>query len=323
MKNILPSREDLLKGFDKMRLKKISVIIPVKNEEKKINRCLEAIFSQTVKPHEVIVVDGHSSDKTVENAKKFSLKVFYEIYHTRAGACQIGVENANGEFVAFTDADCIPQKDWLENLIKEFNPGIAGVGGSIKNIGENLWEKSINLAMETFLGSANSIQGRFFKDKRYVNSISGCNSMYRREDLLKVGGFDINLSTAEDTEINNKLSTLGKLLYTPHAIISHNHQRGLKDFGKRMYQYGYGRAKGRLWDLQVIPPILVLFLLISLVFTRWLFLSMLVIYAIILIIMGVKFVMQERNFKYFISVPIIYMFEHGLYTIGFWKGLLR
>ena len=50
---------------------KISVIISVKNEEEKIERCFEAVFNQTIKPFEVIVVDGHSMDKTVENARKF------------------------------------------------------------------------------------------------------------------------------------------------------------------------------------------------------------------------------------------------------------
>ena len=86
---------------------KISIIIPIKNEADKIEQCLEAVFNQTLNPLEVIVVDGHSTDKTVENARKFPVKVFYEDYHTRAGACQIGVENANGDFIAFTDADFV------------------------------------------------------------------------------------------------------------------------------------------------------------------------------------------------------------------------
>ena len=85
---------------------KISLVIPVKNEADKIERCLEAVFNQTVQPFEVIVVDGHSMDKTVENARKFPVNILYEDYHTRAGACQIGVENAKGDFIAFTDADC-------------------------------------------------------------------------------------------------------------------------------------------------------------------------------------------------------------------------
>ena len=108
---------------------KISVIIPVKNEADKIERCLEAVFNQSLKPHEVIVVDGHSTDKTVENARKFQVKVLYEDYHTRSGACQIGVERAKGDFVTFTDADCIPKKSWLENIIEVFNERYIGVGG--------------------------------------------------------------------------------------------------------------------------------------------------------------------------------------------------
>jgi hypothetical protein len=52
-------------------------------------------------------------------------------------------------------------------LVKEFYEGIVGVGGGIKNIGECLWEKTIALALDSFLGSANSVQGKFFKDKRY------------------------------------------------------------------------------------------------------------------------------------------------------------
>ena len=301
---------------------KISVIIPVKNEEDKIEHCLEAVFNQTIKPFEVIVVDGHSTDKTVENTKKFPVRIFYEDYHTRAGACQIGVENAKGEYVAFTDADCIPEKDWLENLVKEFDEDIVGVGGGIKNIGEGLWGKSINLVMGTFLGSANSVQGRFFTDKRYVKSISGCNSMYHKGDILKIGGFDVRLSTAEDTELNRKLLRIGKLLYTPNAVILHNHKRGLRGFAKRMYQYGYGRAKSILWDLQVVPSILVLLLLASLIFTPWIFLGMVGIYAVMLVAMGMKFMIYERSFKYMVSVPIVYVIEHGLYTMGFWRGLL-
>jgi len=302
---------------------KISVVIPTKNEEEKIKRCLEAVFNQTVQPFEVIVVDGRSTDQTVEKARKFPVKILYENYHTRAGACQVGVENAKGKFIAFTDADCIPERDWLENLVKEFGAGIVGVGGGIKNIGEGLWEKSINLAMGTFLGSANSVQGRFFKDKRYVKSISGSNSIYRREDISKAGGFDLWLSTAEDTKLSKKLLRMGKLLYTPNAVILHHHKRGLRDFAKRMYQYGYGKGNSRLWDLQIIPPILILLLLASLIFTPLIFLSMVGIYAVMLVVMGMKFMIYERSFKYFVSVPIIYVIEHGLYTIGFWRGMLR
>ena len=301
----------------------ISVIIPVWNEEDKIEQCLEAVFNQTIKPLEVIVVDGHSIDRTVEKAKNFPVRIFNEDYHTRAGACQIGVENAEGDFIAFTDADCIPEKNWLENLLKEFDEGIVGVGGGIINIGEGIWETSINLISATFLGSANSVQGRFFKDKRYVNSISGCNNMYRKDDILNVGGFDVVLSTAEDTELNRKMLRIGKLLYTPNAIIRHNHKRGLKQFAKRMYQYGFGRAKGRLWDLQVIPPILGLITLLLLFISPKLFLYMIFLYSLLLLYFDVRIVLKAKNIRYLFLVPICFIIEHISYTVGFWWGVVR
>ena len=89
-----------------INMNKISVVISVKNEADKNEWCLEAVFSQSLKFHEVIMVDGHSRDKRVENTRKFPVRVVYEDYHTRAGACPIGVENAKGEYVAFMDADC-------------------------------------------------------------------------------------------------------------------------------------------------------------------------------------------------------------------------
>lgn len=91
---------------DKMMSDKISVVIPVKNEEAKIMRCLEAVFSQSLKPHDVILVDGHSTDRTVERAREFPVRVVYADYGTVGGARQVGVLSAESEIVAFTDADC-------------------------------------------------------------------------------------------------------------------------------------------------------------------------------------------------------------------------
>lgn len=302
---------------------KISVIIPVRNEAAKIQRCLEAVFSQSLKPFEVIVVDGHSDDRTVERAKKFPVKTLYTDYHNKAGGCQIGVETAEGEYVAFTDADCIPDGDWLANLIKEFDSGIIGIGGAVINTGEGFWTHSVNLAYGTFLGSANSVQGRFFKNKRFVNSISGANSMYRKEDLLRVGGFNTSLPTAEDTELNGRLLKEGKLLYLPGAVILHDHGRGLTEFAKQMLRYGTGRGAARRLGLQVVPPLLAPLVLLSLIFTWWIFLGLLALYLAILVAMGLKFTVQEKNVRYLVSIPCVYVIEHSLYTLGFWKGLIR
>ena len=301
---------------------RISVVIPVRNEAGKIEQCLKAVLSQSLKPHEIIVVDGHSTDKTVEKAIQFPVKILYEDYHNRAGGYQIGVENTEGEYIAFTDADCIPDMDWLANLIKEFDDGIVGVGGGVKNVGKGLWLESISLATDTFLGSADSVQGRYFKSKRQVRSISGSNSMYKKSALKIIGGFNTALSGREDAEINSRLREYGKLLYTPSAVIKHDHKRGLKQYARQMYLYGSQMKKSNVWSLPALPPILLGLLIASLVFTRWLFPAMLGIYFIILISMGLRLAIQERKGRYLVSIPIVYAVEHAAYAAGFWRGIL-
>ncbi|MFC1931496.1 glycosyltransferase [Chloroflexota bacterium] len=301
---------------------KVTVIIPVRNQAEKIEKCLEAVFSQSCQPYEVLVVDGHSSDGTIERVEKFPAKILYEDYHTRSGACQVGVEHAMGEYVVFTDADCIPHQDWLANLVGGFNDGIIGVGGAIKNIGEGFWIHSVNLAYGTFLGSANSVQGRVFSEKRFVNSISGCNSMYRRQDILGVGGFNPSLPGAEDAELNGRMLKKGKLLYLPDAVILHDHGRGLKDFARQMFRYGRDRGVARRFGLPVIMSLAVPLLLLLLIFRPWLFLGLIALYLAVLIVMGLKFAVQERNIKYLPSIVVVYLVEHSLYILGFWRGLI-
>ena len=303
---------------------KISVIIPVRNEAKRIERCLEAVFSQSLKPHEVIVVDGRSTDKTVEKANQFPVKVFFQDYGACGAARQIGLENAGGEYVAFTDGDCVPSKDWLQNLIAEFDTGIVGVGGGIRNIGEGLWIKSINLTQNTFLGGGGSIQTRLFREKKFVKSISACNSMYHKRDLVEVGGFNIHLSGADETELNRRLirQKAGKLLYVPGAVVLHDHGRSLKEFAKNMYHYGGWRKECGVWDLPVIPPLVAPLLLLSLIFTRWILLPVLALYLVALTAMGLKFAVLEKDIRYLLSVPVVYFIEHSCYVLGFWKQTL-
>jgi glycosyltransferase involved in cell wall biosynthesis len=301
----------------------VSVIIPVRNAETKIGSCLNAVFSQSYKPCEVIVVDGHSGDRTVEIASRYPAKIVYENYGTTGGARQVGLENSKGEYVAFTDADCIPEKNWLENLIKNFNESMAGVGGGVKNIGEGIWGKAIALTADTFLGSANSVQGRVFKAECAVKSISGCNSMYRKNDLLEIGGFNVTLSINEETELNKRLSKLGDLMYIPDAVIFHNQDRNLNAFAKRMFQFGYGRGKLRLWDLQCVPPVIAFLLLFSLFFTPWIFVGGLAFYALILITMGIRIALKEKDINCIFTVPMVYIVEHLFYSIGFWRGILK
>ena len=300
---------------------RVSVVIPVRNEANKIGQCLGAVFSQSLEPCEVIVVDGHSSDKTVENAGTFPVKILYEDYHNRAGGCQVGVENAQGEYVAFTDGDCLPDKDWLANLMREFDGNVVGVGGRFEDVGEGLWTRSINLTFRTPFSGARS---RWDKRRVMKNlSVCGANGMCRREDILRAGGFNVMLSGAEDLEFGKRLGKLGKLVYTPDAIVLHNHNRGLKDFAKQAYRYGGWRREARLWDWQAVPPFAVPLILLTLIFSWWICLGAIGLYVIAILTVGVGIAIQERKPVYLVSIPVAYIVQHVSYIVGFWKETVQ
>ncbi|MCK4251786.1 hypothetical protein KAX97_10080, partial [candidate division WOR-3 bacterium] len=154
-------------------------------------------------------------------------------------------------------------------------------------------------------------------------SISGCNSMYRKEDLIKVGGFNVALAINEETELNRRLMKLGKLLYTPDAIVLHNQNRSLRDFAKRNYLFGYGRGKNRLWDLQIIPPIIALITLLFLFVSLKAFLFMIFLYASVLLCFDFKIFMKAKKAQYLVSIPTVFIIEHVSYTGGFWIGTMK
>ncbi|MBU2534749.1 MAG: glycosyltransferase [Chloroflexota bacterium] len=298
---------------------KISVIIPVKNVSGKIKQCLKAVFAQSLMPYEVIVVDGRSTDGTAERAQNYPVKVFYQDYGAAGAARQIGVEHAEGEYLAFTDGDSIPGRDWLKNLVGGFDEGVVGVGGGIQNIGQGIWTNSINLAFATFLGSGRSVQGGASFSDRFVKSISGCNSMYRKSDLLRAGGFDPNLSGADETELNARLLKSGRLRYVSDAAVLHDHSRGLKEFAKNMYRYGGWRKECGVWDWPVIPPLLAPLLLLTLLASRWILTTIIGFYLVIVGLHGLYFTIKKKDLKYLVTIPVVFILEHLCYTIGFWK----
>ncbi|MGQ0797175.1 MAG: glycosyltransferase [Methanobacteriota archaeon] len=302
---------------------RVSLVMPVKNEARRIESALLALRDQTLRPIEVLVVDGHSLDGTVDLAKTLGARVLFEDYGTRAGACQVGVRNASGDLVAFTDADCIPAPDWLETLASNLDAGVVGVGGRIVSEGDTFWQVAVDAALDTTIGSANSVQGRMFREKRFVSSISGSNSLYRRTDLLAVGGFRTDLVTTEDTELNRRLLARGKLLYVPDAVIRHRHERGLREFARRIFQYGFGRGQSLLPGPPLLMPLAFLSIVVLGFVLPWFALALAAAYAGVVLVSAASVAVRRRRAGFLLSVPVIYLIEHASYVAGFWVGLFR
>jgi len=101
----------------------ISIILPTYNNEKTIKECLESIFMQDFPKNkfEVLFIDGGSTDKTLEIAKKFPVKIINNPHRIEERARVLGIKKSKGKFLCFIDADnVILEKDWFKKMIKPF-----------------------------------------------------------------------------------------------------------------------------------------------------------------------------------------------------------
>jgi len=202
---------------------RFSVVIPTYNRKESLRRCLAAVTNQGYPDYEVIVVDDASTDGTGEMVQREFPHVRYfrqEANHGPAAARNVGIREASGDVVAFTDDDCLPPLDWLQRLFQGYrlHPEVTGVGGYLE-APDNLLSRSLIARYERSVGRDRYGAG----DREIVAGFEcpagGTNNMsYRRDALLRIGGFDetFPLAAGEDADLKWRLCQQGaRLLYVP------------------------------------------------------------------------------------------------------------
>ncbi|MBN2259198.1 MAG: glycosyltransferase family 2 protein [Clostridiales bacterium] len=177
---------------------KVSIIIITKNEEEVIAQCLQSLFNQSVKPFEVIVVDGHSTDNTVEIAKKYPVRIVEETgVLSPSNARNLGVENATGEIVLVMGADAELDKYCIENVLCHFeDPKVIVVVPNLEirihtrfEKIQKLWYYGTRSRFRTPYGTGSSIQfirKEIYEEIRFDPRIGfGDDSDFRRRLLKK------------------------------------------------------------------------------------------------------------------------------------------
>ncbi|MHA2357487.1 MAG: glycosyltransferase [Candidatus Heimdallarchaeaceae archaeon] len=314
----------------------ISVIIPTYNNSKTLNECLESLKKQTLQPHEIVVVDGHSIDDTIEIAKKHDCRILFEEGGSRAAACNVGMQQVEGDFIAFIDADAIAKEDWLENLISGFEEHhdhkVACVTGpNIEYPNETLFGKAVSAVYDTFIGGnwSEHIQSIFNQEKRYVQSAAGCNALYIKKYLDEVMPFNESLITTEDTDINYRLIQSGYVIYfEPKAIVYHQRPQTHKSYRNKAKKYARGKIqffrvhKTGLDIGHILPPLYfmtIIFILAALFANYWISLGLagyFGIYFITLIFTSIIQAIRFREWKFVFMLPSMFLEGHLWWSIG-------
>jgi glycosyltransferase involved in cell wall biosynthesis len=219
----------------------MSVVVPVYNGADTLKDCLRSLANQNMPrdAYEVIVVDDGSSDLSAEAALQFDVRLLRQENGGAAAARNTGMRAATGEWVAFTDADCVASRGWLRALAHATTSATENVNCVA---GKTLGFKSVTPAARfvDLLGSLDA--ARHLAHPRYPFAPSG-NVAYRRTSLLAVGGYDPRYRSYEACDLHQRLARLGgRSLYEPAALVFHRHRATWRQYWRQQRSYGQGLA---------------------------------------------------------------------------------
>lgn len=230
----------------------VSVIIPVYNDPNGVRRCLEGLKEQTLSQSrfEVLVVDNGSTDETRSVIEEFPYELLIEDQISGSYAARNkGIRNANGEILAFTDADCTPEPEWLEAAVTVFQEeDVDLVSGRVK-----FEFTSDRTPAERFDALVNMRNDKSVRE----GAAKTANLFARRAVIDEIGLFPDHLQSGGDVFWTKSATGAGfKLVYAPEATVSHP-TRQLYEIMQKMYRIGKGNIP--LWRLNgLIVPIVLL-----------------------------------------------------------------
>ncbi|MDF0553037.1 glycosyltransferase [Kamptonema sp. UHCC 0994] len=227
----------------------ISVVVPIYNGETDLPDLINCLKAQTYPAEEVeyLLVDNKSSDRTLaiiqaveeesrhDTCSTIIIKLLTENkIQSSYAARNTGIRASKGDIIAFTDADCRPQPEWLETLIRPFADRDVGiVAGEILPIpGKTLWEQ--HAAIENTLSQKHTLAHSFCPYGQTANLA------IRREILIEVGLFRPYLTTGGDADLCWRIlrETSYKLEFAEGAIVHHRHRSSFQQLQSQWRRYG-------------------------------------------------------------------------------------
>jgi glycosyltransferase involved in cell wall biosynthesis len=234
IKNIIPAKF--------IEAKKISVVIPVKNNQIGIDRFLSTfLFVTPVNffPREIVIVDNNS-EPPIEIKVPYPFVVILKKC-TRIGpaaARNVGVAASTGDWILFTDSDCIPTPMTIRGYLRSEN-SVIGYAGGIDVVSDNILSRYYK-SQETLIPP----------EAKYSNSVRPdylvtANCLVSKAAINEIGGFDEEFKQAggEDIDLAFRLLEIGDIDYCFASVTRHEFDDGVKGFVKRFIRYGRGNKQ--------------------------------------------------------------------------------
>ena len=254
----------------------ISVVVPVRDEEKSIRALLDGLLSQTLPPNEIVITDGGSVDQTRAIVEEFiqrgaPVRLLTDDDSLPGRSRNIGVANASNDWIAFIDAGIRPTTNWLQSLADKVinQPDVEVVYGSYEPITDSFFQECAAIAY---------IPPPTNTDEGPVRPYSIVSALMPRKAWEQAGGFPEHLRSAEDLLFMNRVEAAGfRIVRAPAAVVHWSIQPGLWKTFRRFVVYARNNIRAGLWHNWQAPilrryAILLIFALPAIfVRAKWLF----------------------------------------------------
>jgi glycosyltransferase involved in cell wall biosynthesis len=245
----LPIGDNILSETNNETLPRVSVVVCTYNDEDYIGECVDALLAQTYPRNllELIVVDDGSTDRTPDILRRYErVRYLWQRNQGPSAARNLGIVNATGEYVCFTDSDCRVAPGWVEHLIAAQRRGEApdccGAGGRQAGHPD---DPPFARQVDRFLSAVGFI-GDYVKPHMAAQKVghnASCNTSYLRQALLEVGGFRIGMFPGEDVDLDRRLADQGwTVWFTPDAVVFHHRPAGWVGLIRMLRSYGRASA---------------------------------------------------------------------------------
>jgi cellulose synthase/poly-beta-1,6-N-acetylglucosamine synthase-like glycosyltransferase len=221
----------------------VSVIVPAYNAAQTLRGCLDALLAQdfSTAPYEILVVDNDSTDETWAIIESYGAAVrglketkIQSSYAARNAA----VRESRGGIIAFTDADCIPDRRWLSQLVEKFaDAGVGCVAGEILGVPPTT-------PAGRFAAAAGVLSQRSCLNNAHRPYAQTANVAYRRDVFDKIGLFEPGLVSGGDVDFCWRMQeqTAWTLCFNEEALVRHHHRAGWKELWRQFERYGRGAS---------------------------------------------------------------------------------
>ncbi|MBI4101386.1 MAG: glycosyltransferase family 2 protein [Candidatus Nealsonbacteria bacterium] len=304
----------------------VSIIIPARNEEKFILKCLETIVGQDFPKEnlEVLVVDGASEDKTKEIAFLWSqqypwIRILDNPRKFTPFGLNIGIHEARGEIIVRMDAHAGYAKDYVLRCVNHLlESGADNVGGTMRTLpSENtLTARAISLCLTSPFGAASSFRLGVAEPQEVDTVFGGC---WRKSVFSRIGFFNEKMIRSQDLEFNLRLKKAGgKIMLFPDIVVEYYPQSALGKFFKHNWQDG-------IWSIYPLKFIKTGFKLrhyLPLIFILTLPLSVWP-YSLVSLVFSLKIALRERDARLFLLMPVVFGARHFGYGLGSLFGVVK